>query len=281
MAAPKDPIKYQEWIEKLSGREPPNKNVQVGHCLNCGKEFHFPLSRKGLRKYCSTECLLDAHRVIVRCKNCGEEFLAPKSRAGRVAFCSGKCYGSHREQHPEQYPPPPLRGRSIEVECGYCDITFRVCSARRNTVRFCSKKCHGKYVRSHPELYGGSNHWNWKGGRTGEIRLLRQSEEYKEWRDAVFRRDNWTCQNPECGYKGHKIVAHHIKNFEEYPEFRYDVDNGQTLCRACHKKLHYNIGEETRFEKGQVPWNKLPILWERETKDEGRILEKVQAKQGT
>ncbi|GAH75225.1 unnamed protein product, partial [marine sediment metagenome] len=123
-----------------------------------------------------------------------------------------------------------------------------------------------RFYREHPGIrqefgknHSGSNHWNWKGGRSTEIRLLRQSEEYKEWRDAVFRRDNWTCQNPECGYKGHKIVAHHIKDFEEYPELRYDVDNGQTLCRACHKKLHYNIGEGMQFKVGQYPWNKLPV----------------------
>jgi len=40
---------------------------------------------------------------------------------------------------------------------------------------------------------------------------------------------------------------------------RYDVDNGITLCRSCHRKLHYNIGEETRFRKRQYPHNKLPI----------------------
>lgn len=215
------------------------------------------------------------------CEVCETSFRVAPSREQTARFCSGTCYGTYRSQHPEEYPMP-RRGRSIEVRCGHCGKMFRTKMAYylNGRGRFCSMKCYGKYIRSRPELYGGSNHWNWKGGISEENHLLRQSEEYKEWRDAVFRRDNWTCQNSECGYKGHRIVAHHIKDFNEYPELRYDVDNGQTLCRACHKKLHYDIGEETRFKKEQVPWNKLPVLWERETKDESRILEKVQAKQG-
>ena len=30
---------------------------------------------------------------------------------------------------------------------------------------------------------------------------------------------------------------------------RFDVDNGQTLCRSCHKKVHEEIGKKTRFSR--------------------------------
>lgn len=79
----------------------------------------------------------------------------------------------------------------------------------------------------------------WKGGITDKNILIRMTSEYKIWRDKVFRRDNYTCQ--ECGDKsipGYrvKVQGHHIQSFAEFPELRFDVNNGQTLCIPCHKK---------------------------------------------
>jgi len=59
-----------------------------------------------------------------------------------------------------------------------------------------------------------------------------------EWRDAVFERDNFTCQ--DCGSSGDAILihAHHIKCWDEYPELRIEISNGITLCSSCHARLH-------------------------------------------
>lgn len=72
----------------------------------------------------------------------------------------------------------------------------------------------------------------WKGGINGENDTLRHRREYKDWRIAVYERDNYTCQC--CGSRGGKLNAHHINSFADYPEFRYDVANGITLCIKCH-----------------------------------------------
>ena len=64
----------------------------------------------------------------------------------------------------------------------------------------------------------------------------RQSPEYSAWRNEVFFRDNYTCQN--CGIRGGKLVAHHIKPWARYKELRFDKDNGMTLCEKCHKIRH-------------------------------------------
>lgn len=77
--------------------------------------------------------------------------------------------------------------------------------------------------------FRGENHWNWKGGVTK--RLVTQVE-YKQWRMSVFLRDNFTCQF--CGLRGVYLEAHHIKTWKNYPELRYVIDNGVTLCRECH-----------------------------------------------
>jgi len=80
----------------------------------------------------------------------------------------------------------------------------------------------------------GSDNPMWKGGISRTHKTGYYSSEYKEWREKVFKRDNYTCQN--CGKHGSKnyLTAHHIKSFSEYPELRFDVDNGKTLCEDCH-----------------------------------------------
>jgi hypothetical protein len=79
----------------------------------------------------------------------------------------------------------------------------------------------------------GEDHWNWKGGITPENMKIRGSLEYRTWRINVFKRDNFICQN--CGKTG-DLNAHHIKSFSEFPEERFNVANGITLCIECHKE---------------------------------------------
>ena len=72
---------------------------------------------------------------------------------------------------------------------------------------------------------------NWRGGITPINLRIRKSLEYKLWRTAVFERDNYTCI--WCGSKIN-INADHIKPFAYYPELRFAIDNGRTLCISCH-----------------------------------------------
>jgi hypothetical protein len=60
----------------------------------------------------------------------------------------------------------------------------------------------------------------------------RFTEEYKEWRKKVFERDKFQCIL--CNSKT-DIEADHIKPKSKYPELVYDIDNGRTLCKKCHK----------------------------------------------
>ena len=80
----------------------------------------------------------------------------------------------------------------------------------------------------------GPAHPLWRGG-TGTLRQIdMRRDEYKQWRKQVFERDNYTCQL--CGVHGCYLEADHIRPWVSYPELRYDVTNGRTLCRPCHMK---------------------------------------------
>lgn len=83
-------------------------------------------------------------------------------------------------------------------------------------------------------------HYNWKGGVSKENKRIRRGIEFRLWREAVFARDNWTCQKYKI--RGCKIHPHHIENFSEYPELRFAIDNGITLSEKAHKEFHRRYG---------------------------------------
>lgn len=98
------------------------------------------------------------------------------------------------------------------------------------------------------ELQRGERAYWWKDGRDGLKQQIRECYKYKIWRGSVFKRDNYTCQ--KCGVKGGKLDPHHVKSFskilDEYNikninealncEELWNTNNGETICRGCHRK---------------------------------------------
>lgn len=80
---------------------------------------------------------------------------------------------------------------------------------------------------------GGDSNF-WKGGTTQANKLLRSSMQYRLWREAVYERDDYTCQF--CGTRGDRLNPDHIKKFADYPELRFELSNGRTLCEPCHQQ---------------------------------------------
>lgn len=62
----------------------------------------------------------------------------------------------------------------------------------------------------------------------------RSTKEYRAWQKAVIKRDV-VCQ--KCGFDEH-LETHHIKPIATHPELITDVNNGQLLCKDCHKEMH-------------------------------------------
>ena len=79
-----------------------------------------------------------------------------------------------------------------------------------------------------------------------EIPSERNLTAMKVWRKAVYERDSYNCV--ACGAHGGDLNAHHIQAYDTNKDLRLSVDNGVTLCPACHTKFHqkYGFGGNTR-----------------------------------
>lgn len=61
-----------------------------------------------------------------------------------------------------------------------------------------------------------------------------KSGAFKTWRKMVFERDDYTCLL--CGKRGGPLEPHHIVPRREDESKIYQINNGATLCKPCHKK---------------------------------------------
>ncbi len=93
----------------------------------------------------------------------------------------------------------------------------------------------------------GVDYEEWKGFKEDYSRRLRKSSMWKIWRESVFLRDKFICQNKNCKFCNNKIGVmlhpHHIKSLSKYPKLVFNIDNGITYCEMFHIKsgLHKRI----------------------------------------
>ena len=84
------------------------------------------------------------------------------------------------------------------------------------------KEKHPKWIKDRTKIVGRHN------------RSFHDSD-YKQWRKEVLNRDGYKCKMSDVNCKG-RLEVHHILVWKDYPELRYQVNNGITLCHAHHPK---------------------------------------------
>lgn len=169
MPAPKDPIKYKEWKEKIK------KNN-----FRKGKKFIF----------------FEEHRQNLS-----------KANKGQIPWIKGK---KQTSEH----------------------IKRRVMSRIKN----------GTDVKHTAPR--GENHYLYIKDRSKLAKRQKRSDvAYKEWRKNVWIRDKYKCRMKNNDCKG-RIEVHHILSWSKFPELRYEIKNGITLCQYHHPRKK---DDETRM----------------------------------
>lgn len=182
-------------------------------------------------------------------------------------FCNGKCFGKYTHKYG--------RGGKKIIICKQCSRQKIVCNASQRN--FCSRKCYAKWMtlnlkgKNNPH-YGkkwskkscinmsknwhkvikrvkhlqrinrtkkrfGKHNPNWQDGISFEPYGYEFNDKLKEF---IRKRDEYKCQNPECGIPERecfrKLDCHHIN----YDKYNNDPVNFITLCNSCNIKANYN-----------------------------------------
>lgn len=204
-------------------------------CLSCGKTFH---TYKEARKYCSRPCfdIREQDSITIKCGQCGR---LHKTSHSRTKFCSSECYGDSK------------RGLATWNKGKKTGIAPWL--NKKRALSTIEKMKETKRLRPYRHTddakrkIGAAFRGKSRGGNTNAIASIRGMFEYKRWRQAVFKRDDFACC--QCGQRGGKLNADHIIPFAvllltyrvstiedaHLCSNLWDVENGRTLCLPCHK----------------------------------------------
>lgn len=131
----------------------------------------------------------------------------------------------------------------FNANCKICDTPFR--KSKKSKTKYCSQECYGKskvgifipnnshFVKGDSRVTGNNNiHW------ITNRESLKKSERgknilYRYWAKSVKLRDGFICKLKDENCNG-RLEAHHILNWVNNIDLRYEISNGITLCKFHH-----------------------------------------------
>lgn len=229
----------EEQKQKISEANKGEKGYWYGKKLS---QAHIEKMREGqLGKKHDT-----GKRVSKRCLTCDIVFYIPQCRDLIKKYCSKKCYSLSMSES---------KRVRLKKECIVCKSSFEVIPYHKKR-KICSVSCNRKYSKTpesrklHSICQIGEKGNNWQGGKASITESARHNLHYRLWRESVFERDNYTCV--ECKQRGGVLNADHIKAFALYPNLRFAIDNGRTLCLPCHRKTETYGGKLSKKNYGKT-----------------------------
>lgn len=176
-------------------------------CIVCGKSYTNPGTR---------------------CNSCRNKAWKEKNREKDLA--QRRAYNS---RHWEKIKPI-----HAERHCQFCEKVFM---PNRHTPNqpYCSLKCeHATYRRDNKEKV---NRWRresyrrHKDVKANTDALYKDKIRYSGNRKKCLERDNYSCLNCDSQKD---LIVHHNDGTGQTETPNNELDNLQTLCRACHIRIH-------------------------------------------
>jgi 5-methylcytosine-specific restriction endonuclease McrA len=179
----------------------------IRNCLDCGKEMSY--SKKWI-----------LNRAIKNNSVC-----VPCSKKGEKHPFYGKTHsGEHCRKISEN-----MKGNKNNLGNKHSE----------ETLRKMSENMKGEKNPSYGKTPSEETRRNISIGNGGSGKLDQKWPGLRAWANRVKERDEYVCQH--CYYDGlpEEMDAHHIVPKSKFPQYAYDLDNGQTLCKQCHRIEHY------------------------------------------
>ena len=121
--------------------------------------------------------------------------------------------------------------------CGWKGGKPKCLGCGKTTANYGIVRCWSCYL----EHNRGENHHAFKSEKTStESVTIRNSQEYRDWRNSIFAKYDYRCGI--CSIRTKNLNAHHLDSFHAFPEKRFDVSNGVCLCSEHHRMFHKQYG---------------------------------------
>ena len=182
------------------------------------------------------------------CPYCIGKRLCKTNSFGHIFPKSKDIWSDKNDKTPFDYYHGSKEKVWFKCENGVHDDYIRPINQQFRLVYLCPVCGKENRIKSMPR---GENSPYWKGDAVNENRRARDCFEYDNWRKLVFEKNDYVCQC--CGIRGGRLNAHHIKDFANYKELRYVVDNGITLCSSCHDFTVKGSFHNTYGTRGTTP----------------------------
>jgi len=206
---------------------------------------------------------MDGQMISTKCSNCGKTI--EKYTLNKINCCSRKCFADFRRGYNWNNNVPWNKG-----EKGVYSDKTKNAMRNKKIGNIATKETRRKMSIAHK----GEKTNFWQGGINSLSDSIRKSFEGNLWRENIFLRDNYSCQ--ECNNRGY-LHAHHIKPFSvilkeflavyyQFSPFEdketlirlavtytpfWDINNGITLCEECHKNTDsYLKGRINGYKEG-------------------------------
>lgn len=153
------------------------------------------------------------------CERCGKQFEPKDDRPNRPArFCSRECGRTARRSR-------------VVLTCRQCGCSFErkayMADWSKSRGPFCGFRCYGEWQRLH--THGEANpNFRPESPRRG-------SGQWQRNRRAALERDGHRCQR--CGAPN-RLHVHHRQNWSPDDPTTHGLDNLETVCASCHRRLH-------------------------------------------
>jgi hypothetical protein len=199
-------------------KEIKNNNKITFRCLSCHKVFR---KRNLLTKHYCQDCGIETEKKG-RSKRCGSCATKNQERTPAMGFQKG---------HGLMGNNPTSRGRTWKLSD---ETKSRQSEGQKKSFRDNPER--KKFINVSGLIHDrGEKHPRWVEDRS-KVRIKRKEMsrfEYKNWMKDVKKRDNHMCciSNKDCNGR---LEVHHILNWKDFPELRYEVNNGITLCHFHH-----------------------------------------------